>query len=130
MIERATSYRRIKRVAPNWTLVVSDELYYLIEVRDGRDVGVWAFEPCENGFRVHANMSKEYRGAKAAVSARSAFEWMFENTKCGIIFAGIPEFMHHVQMMACHIGMTFDGKTQDFREYSMIRQELNIGRAA
>lgn len=130
MIERATSYRRIKRLAPNWGLVISDEIYYLIEVMDGRDVGVWAFEPYENGFQTHAHMSKEYRGAKAAFSARCAFAWMFDITCCGIIFAVIPEPLHHVHVMARHIGMKYNGKTKGFRKYSMLDRELNIWRAA
>lgn len=123
MIERSMDYRRIKRLS-DWDLVISQEVYYLIEAVNGKDAGVWAFIPCNGGFQVHVNMGAGCRGSTAASSARDAFAWLFDNTGCQMIFADIPSHLRHVHIMASHIGMTFDEVDCELRCFTMMRQDF------
>ena len=71
MIERTHNYRRIKGLAPEWELVVSDKVYYLVEMNDD---GAHKFEyrhvqvPVEKGFFEKMlfwrdNLGPDYSGA-------------------------------------------------------------------
>ena len=109
MIRREEKYRRIKRVSGWPELVVSRDMFYLMENDDGKDVGVWVFHPCEDGLMVHVAMDNSHRGAYAAASVRDAFAWIFLHTKHTTLVAEIPDAMRHVQFMARHVGMLLDG---------------------
>ncbi len=130
MIERTTSYRRVKKLAPDWPLIPSIEVYYLIDVSGDTDTGVWAFVPYQGGFQVHAMMGPHCRGKRAAFSAISAFKWVFENTDCVTIFAEISAKLRHVHIMARHVGMSFDKIDGGLRCFSMARTEFNERKAA
>jgi len=127
MIERCFDYRRVKRLA-KWPLCVSDEVYYLIDVEDGEDIGVWFFHPNNDAFQVHASMKEGNRGRRAAQSVRECFRWMFAHTKTKKIIAAIPKDYREVHVMARHVGMTFDGiDVRDFRCYSLDKMAFEQG---
>ena len=108
MIERSQEYRRILKLT-DWELVVSPQVFYLIDTDDGRDVGLWGFHPHEGDLMVHAKMDREHRGAYAAESVRQAFAWIFQNTTTSAIVAAIPDESRHVHFMARHVGMALTG---------------------
>ena len=98
---------------------ISQDTYYLIEVKDGEDKGVWLFHPYEDGFMIHANFSESCRGKAAADSARNAFKWIFDHTSTKIIYAGIHNSKRNVQMLACAVGFAFLRKIESYRIYTL-----------
>tara|TARA_R110000803_G_scaffold37861_2_gene81721 strand:- start:1463 stop:1858 length:396 start_codon:yes stop_codon:yes gene_type:complete len=111
MIERITSnYRRIKAFAPEWDMKISDKIYYLMVTDKGRDVGAMAFHTCdEPGLLMHVQLGHNCRGARAAAAYKSAFKWMFENTKHETLLGRIPATVRHARVMARHVGASFMG---------------------
>lgn len=79
---------------------------YLLE-NDPDPVGFWAFQPEIGALRIHAHFLPEYRGRKAAESARRAFNWIFENTLQEKIVARIPESSKRASVIARWSGMRF-----------------------
>lgn len=106
MIVPSRNFRRIKKVWDH-DIATWPECYYLLEVKDGRDFGVWFFHPHENGLVVHVNLNEECRGRQAAESARNAFYWIFDNTAVKVIYAAIPEDRKKVHMLAVAVGFEF-----------------------
>lgn len=125
MIERATSYRRVKALAPDWDLVVSDKIYYLVETENGEDVGVICYHPCDvDGLLMHVNLGDKCRGARAAQAYRNAFAWMFENTDCDMLLGRIPQAYRAARFMARTVGGKFNGIDIDgLRCYSTSRSD-------
>lgn len=122
MIERCLDYRRVKRLA-SWPLCISDTMYYLIDVENGEDIGVWFFHPNGDAFQVHACMKDRHRGRRAARSVKECFRWMFTNTDTKRIVAAIPDAYREVCYMARHVGMSFAGVDgRAFRCYTLDRQ--------
>ena len=120
MIEHSRDFRRIKKLcADDWKIDISQDIYYLIEVKDGEDLGVWMFHPFEDGLMIHANFSEKCRGKAAADSARNAFNWIFEHTGVNIIYAGIHNDKRHVQMLACAVGFAIFQRTDSYRLYTL-----------
>lgn len=126
MIERTKNYRRIKGLAPKWDLVVSDKVYYLVEVKNGEDVGAVCFHPCEkDGLMVHIVFSKQHRGKLASKSIKAAFQWLFDNTKHDNIVALIPTDFRRVHFLARNVGMNSDGIEENlFRCYSISKHDF------
>lgn len=121
MIERCQDYRRIKKF-PDWPLWISSRVYYLIEVKDGIDLGVWTFEPAAKSnidFTIHASLGEDCRGKDAIGSARQAFHWMFMNTDCAHIHASIPNDKRHAQFMASWSGMKLQSSDKKRRNYKI-----------
>ena len=114
MIERCTDYRRIKKF-PDWKMQVSSEIYYLMEIKDGVDLGVWTFHPWRDGLMIHASLICS--GKEAKRSARNAFEWIFRNTDFKKIYAGIPNNKRPAQFMATMAGMKFKIANEKERFY-------------
>lgn len=110
MIEHTRDFRRVKRLA-HWPIHISSGTYYLVDVEDGKDIGAWMFTPQNDVLVVHAAMKKG--GARAAQSAREAFNWIFGHTDHQNIFAVVPRGLKHVHAMACHVGMTFYAVDED-----------------
>ncbi len=106
MIESTFDFRRVGRLAEEEP-VISGDLYFLLEVENGKDIGLWTLHRCEGGLRIHADMSPDCRGKKAIASARSAFNWIFQNTKYDIIYAGIPTERKDACQIASRAGMIF-----------------------
>ena len=108
MIIRCTDYRRIKKF-PDWRVLVSSEVYYLMEVKDGVDLGVWTLHPWlsdyDEGVLMHASMGESCRGKEAKDSGQNAFSWIFANTNHRCIYAAIPDDKRHAQFMAVQAGM-------------------------
>jgi len=128
MIERCLDYRRVKRLAP-WPLCISDTVYYLVDVEEGEDIGVWFFHPNNNSLQIHVNMKEGHRGRRAAQSGRECFGWMFEHTSTKKIVAAIPKDYREVHVMARHVGMTFDGiDARGCRCYSLDRLTFEQGK--
>lgn len=122
MIERCFDLRRVKHLA-DWELCISQKIIYLVDVEDGKDVGVWAFHTYKDGYMVHASMGEGYRGARAAKSLLDSFKWMFTHTSTGIIFAEIPIAFRKVHFIVRHVGMRFDGiEAESLRCYSLTKQ--------
>ncbi len=106
MIERTFDYRRIHRLAQE-VPIISNRLYFLIEMEKDKDIGLWTLHRCEGGLRIHADMGVDCRGKKAIASARSAFNWVFKNTNYDIIYAGIPVKEKAACQIASRAGMNF-----------------------
>lgn len=130
MIERVTSnFRRVKALAPMWDLIISPQIYYLIVSRDGEDVGVMCFHPCdEEGLLMHVELGHDCRGKKAAAAYEAAFQWMFDNTEYETLLGRIPGETRHARIMARHVGAKIDGVDCDgLNCYSVSRfQEMRI----
>ena len=126
MIERTKDYRRIKGLAPKWDLVVSDKVYYLVEMENGDDIGAICFHPTdEEGLLMHVALGIECRGARAGEAYRNAFEWMFTNTDTDILLGRIPETYQHARVMSVYIGGKFTGIDCDgLRCYSVTRNDF------
>lgn len=106
MIEATKDFRRVKRVWPN-PMEIGGDCHYLMETTDGRDGGVWAFYPFDNGFMVHVNLGRECRGKMAKTSAMNAFDWIWRNTDVSVIYAAIPEERKDVCLFAQAVGFGF-----------------------
>jgi len=116
MIERTQDYRRIKRF-PEWPLVVDSEIFYLMETKDGKDMGVWAFHQWWDGLLIHASLGPECRGRDAVNSAKEAFRWIFENTGYKKIYAEISNEKRPAQFVASWAGMDYIYSNQNKRYY-------------
>lgn len=132
MIERTKDYRRVKGLAPDWALMPSDKVYYLIDVIDGVDVGAICFHPCHKaGMMVHVVFQGFHRGKDAARSVTMAFDWMFKNTNNDRIVADIPVKFRPVHFLARNVGMIFDGVEENlFRCYYLTKCDHKRKRAA
>ena len=111
MIEHITSnFRRVKALAPMWDMTISPEIYYLIVVDGGEDLGTMVFVPCdEEGLLMHVELGHDCRGAKAAKAYNEAFQWMFDNTDYETLLGRIPGETRHARVMARHVGAKFEG---------------------
>ncbi len=118
MIERCFDYRRIKKF-PAWHVLISDEVYYLMEIKCGKDLGLWTFHPWFDGLLIHANVGDECRGRDAVASAKDAFKWIFENTGCRKIYAAIPNDKRPAQFVASWAGMTWQYNDETKRYYKI-----------
>lgn len=122
MIDRCYDYRRIKKF-PDWRLCVSSKVYYLMEIKDGVDLGVWALHPKDEdditNLTIHANLGEGCRGRDAIESAKNAFKWIFNNTEFKHIIADIPNDKRHAQFMARWSGMKPYGSSDKNRSYSI-----------
>jgi len=90
-----------------WLVNITPTCYYLMEVQDGKDKGVWGFHRFLDGLMVHVYMNEEYRGRCAAKSAIDAFDWIFSNTDTRIIYALIPDINRKAQFLAVFAGLSF-----------------------
>lgn len=119
MIERVThNYRRIKRIVPEWSLLASPKIYYLVEREQDNDVGVIVFLPVSDKLVVHVFFKKSHRGKKAAAAIRQAFLWIYENTDHTKITARISVDHRSAHVLARNVGMMFNGIEEDlFRCY-------------
>ena len=110
-VERVThNFRRVKHIAPAWNMVVSDAIYYLAVVEDGKDLGAFCFHPCdETGLLMHVELGHDCRGAKASKAYEAAFQWMFDNTEHETLRGRIPGATRHARVMARHVGASYDG---------------------
>lgn len=98
-------------------MCVSDKLYYLMDTKDGVDLGVWTFHEAEDGAAMHASFGEGCTGKYIKDSAISAIRWMFENTDYNVIYAAIPNDKRPAQFMAKCVGMEFMYKDDDTRYY-------------
>ena len=130
MIERCQEYRRIKRLAPDWDLIISDEIFYLV-VDSG--AGIICFHPCVDapGMLMHVNLNETCRGARAAQAYHDAFAWMFENTNETILRGRIPSHNRKAHVMAAHSGGRFEEIDIDgLRCYSIEKADFEQKEAA
>lgn len=133
-IERTEDYRRVKRLVDanpidqesEWKLTISRDVFYLIEVQDGEDVGVWCFDPTENGdYEMHAAMSKACRGKAAVTSGLDAIRWIYENTDANTIIAPVPEYLKYAQRIPIAAGLVYEGMKHGRKIYKMQRELFN-----
>ena len=129
MIERCMDLRRIKRISDanpdmtgfRWSLPFTPQVYYLMEVDKGEDLGVWAYEPHEGDLRGHAAMGPKCRGRDAIRSLKESFDWIWRNTDCRRIIADIPVSYTHVLMFVRNAGMCYQSENAGIRRYCMER---------
>lgn len=129
IVERVTeNFRRIKRIAHDWDMIVSPHIYYLAVVEGGNDIGAFCFHPCdEEGMLMHVSMTEACRGAKASEAYISAFEWMFRNTDCENLLGRIPSENRVARVMARHVGANFEGVDCDGLQcYSVTKSKLGV----
>lgn len=123
MIERTLDYRRVKKIV-EWPLTISREIIYLIDVKDGKDLGVWSFfknVDGSNSYVIHADLGAMVRGRKAIESAKAAFKWIFDNTKIDFIIASVEKHRKDVCYMAVYAGMESLGINGDFKNFKLLR---------
>jgi len=126
MIVRADNYRRVKKLAPGWLLLPFPDVYYLIVVDGGQDVGAFCFQPCDqDGRLMHVELGEACRGSRASQAYRAAFDWMFENTDVEILRGRIPADNRLARVMAVHVGGVFEQIDCDgLRCYSVEKRNL------
>lgn len=133
-IERTNDYRRVRRLLDKsqndqgnpWEIIISSDVFYLIEVQGGEDVGVWAVEPQKNGdYIVHTAMSPACRGKAALDSARAALRWFYEHTGADIILGTVPKRLKHASRVPREVGFVYEGIKGEFRIYKMTRDLFN-----
>ena len=120
MIERCLDYRRIKKF-PEWNIWISSEVFYLMEIENGEDLGVWIVHPSNHRILIHACMGEKCKGRKAVESAKNAFKWVFENTEISKIYAIISNTKRPAQFVASWAGMKYISKDSDNRAYVMVK---------
>ncbi len=139
MIERTNDYRRVKHLTDAnpidaetpWDLTISSKVFYLIEVQDGKDVGVWAFEPVENNaYEMHTAMSPACRGKSAVDSAIAAFVWLYDKTDADRIIAPMFTRLKHAHRIPRMVGLVYEGIQDGFKIYTMNRELFNELRKA
>jgi hypothetical protein len=120
MIQKTQDYRRLHRIEHWEPLFISQDWIYLIEHREGLDLGFWGFEKNRDGYRIHAAM--QYCKGKGAVeSAKRSFSWIFENTEAKAIYAAIPEDNRAAAVVAVRSGMCY-AKTEDKTRHYEVRK--------
>lgn len=132
MIEHCKDFRRVKKLTDAnpmkdhgpWRLSIARDIFYLVEVEDGKDIGAWAFEPYEDGYQMHAAMSDDCRGRKAVASGLDAIAWLFGNTDANAVYAGIPVELKHAHAIPRAAGLRFIGIKDDLRCYEMRRENF------
>lgn len=120
MIERCMDYRRIKKLV-DWPLIISSKIIYLIQSDNGKDEGVWSFEPDGEGVKGHADIGVEGNGKKAIEGAKECIRWIFKNTKAAFVSAGIPLENSKACFIASKAGMESLGIKGDFRHFKITR---------
>ena len=120
MIERCMNYRRIKKLV-SWPLVISSKIIYLIQSDNGKDEGVWSFEPDGNGVKGHADIGKPGKGRKAIDGAMECIKWIFTNTEAAFISATIPKANKAACYIATCSGMKTIGVKDNIREFKITR---------
>ncbi len=120
MIEHSREFRRIKKLWP-WRIVTSIDSYFLIEVKEKEDLGVWFAHRCRKGLLFHASMGDKCRGKEAAKSGRDAIAWLFKNTETPVIYASIPPERRAARMLTRYVGFEFMMCYNDNRIYSIER---------
>lgn len=133
-IERTQDYRRVKRLLDTnpsegetyADLIISHKVFYLIEVKNENDVGVWFFVPMDNGvYEMHGTMSSACRGKDAVDSGLDAIRWIYENTDADNIIAPVPIHLKHAQRIPRAAGLVYEGIKGDFKAYTMNRDLFN-----
>lgn len=107
MIEHTRDFRRIRALDPDYLINIDPEHLYLVEVRNGQDVGFWYLKPQWPYFDVHVFMKAGCRGAEAVRSAKWMFDWVWHNTAAAGIRAFIPMQYRGVQYLAAQAGMEY-----------------------
>lgn len=118
MIERCTHYRDIRKLRKNFILV-SSKAYYLMDVQNGENVGLWSFIPEDGRMTTHVDMTPAYRGHRAFESGRDAVRWMFDNTDHSTLYADIPNTHRHAQFMCKKVGGRCISRDDTSRTYEM-----------
>lgn len=132
MIERTRDLRRVKKISDanpieemvSFFLSISQDILYLVDRKDDVDLGVWAFEPCENGYQIHARMGKSNRGKNAVKSALNAIAWVFDHTNAHAVYAVIPTRLKRSRFLAQATGFEFRKSNHDCRFYEMTRNKF------
>jgi len=122
MIERCTDYRRIKKF-PDWRMLVSHEVFYLMEVKDGKDLGVWTLHPWRDGLLVHVNLGDGCKGKDAKQSAIDIHQWIFANTHYKTIYAKIHNDKRPAQFISIMAGMKFIYSQDNHRFYKITPED-------
>lgn len=106
MIERTQDQARVQKFRDTSGDPIEDS-YYLLEVVDGEDLGVWYFHPCEDGMMIHVGMSEKCRGSKAADSGRRAMKWIHGEMGAKTIYVGVNPRRHDIRSLVCSVGFEF-----------------------
>lgn len=134
MIEHTRDFRRVKRLVEAYPpegykplgVGIGSDIYYLIE---GEDLGVWAFEPHQEGYLMHAAMGPDCRGQKALESGLCAIGWMFNNTDAETIIAATPVELKHTHVLPRYAGFRFV-RVEDGMRCSVLTKEDFYRKAA
>lgn len=131
MIEHTRDFRRVKRLSDAnppfgldpWDIKIQHDVFYLVE-KNKKDIGVWCFEPHEEGYLMHAAMGPECRGGKAVSSALDAIDWFFTNTSNDHFFAAVPEQYKHVHVICRNTGLWHLKNKDRYRVYTMTKNQF------
>lgn len=135
MIERVTDYRRVKKITDAnpissdnpWQILALDDVFYLVEVEDGEDLGVWCLEP-ETGMRshgrylMHSAMGPRCKGKRAVESGLDAIGWLFEHTDADVVVAPVPAELRHARLIPLTAGLSPIGEHNGSKLYMMDRE--------
>ncbi len=119
MIERTFDYRIVNRLKGTWRIIVSSDVFYLLETNGKEALGLWSLHKYDDGVMIHADMGPKCRGRKAIESAKAAFAWIFRNTKFKKIYAKIPKENLPAQRIASLAGMRFRGILDEYRTFEL-----------
>ena len=106
MIEPCRDFRRLKRIS-DLPVHISPNIFYLMEVENGEDLGAWMAHPFGDGLSLHAYLGIHCRGKAALTSALSALDWLFNHNSVNVIYAVIPYFRRDVRNLANAVGFRF-----------------------
>lgn len=129
MIERTYSDSRVQSVLSNKELnrragkvpveayrpSIQHDIYYLMAVRDGKDIGTIVFHCIDNPilYQAHVNYLPEHWGEGLSQYSIEAIQWMFDNTRCQKIIALSPDCYPEVVKHALKCGFKEEGYLTD-----------------
>lgn len=107
-------------------LVVSDEIFYLVESDGGKDVGLVCLCPWKDDTLIaQVNLGEDCRGRKAGEAYRNALEWAFRETNYTNVFGIINSENKASRFMARNVNFKFGGIDCDgYRCYNMSKSDF------
>lgn len=124
MIEWTQDYRRLTRLATFEPILISSKALYLIENKDGEDMGFWSFHKYKDGLMVHADMGEKCRGKNAIESLKNAIKWVFDHIGVEAVYARIPKELRPSAIVATHAGMGYTHSENSNRFFKVTRCQV------
>ncbi|MEH6525914.1 MAG: hypothetical protein V7723_07550 [Sneathiella sp.] len=101
MITETRDFRKIGKFTP-WKTNLSPLVRYVMDIKDGQDRGIWAFEPYLDGMLIHG--CTNLKGLDVKISVRQALKWAFETLDCSVIYSVAEKGRQDIQVMSIAAG--------------------------